>query len=191
MMPAFGPEIEALRDAFVVPFYMKLLHGNFSRASDAGLQKSLVDTASRVSDQQIERLLAEPEWRGRLCAAWFVGLRKRARFVEAIGERLLASETVYAGQGYCVALGLIANERCAEILRAYLARYLPLRGRFYDQEWAIGALAHVEGAPPQTFLGQSLWQEEGGRGLNPSEGIEDFGALVSYLRQHGMIDAAN
>ncbi|HTX48079.1 MAG TPA: DUF6000 family protein, partial [Caulobacteraceae bacterium] len=99
----------AVRDEFVRPFYLKLLHGNFAHRNQGKdeFDRLLANAASAISDDQLSRLLEEKEWRGRLCAAWFIALSSRTPFVRSIGEKLLASELVYAGQGYCVALGLI------------------------------------------------------------------------------------
>jgi hypothetical protein len=175
----------------VRPFYLKLLHGNFVRPSeaDSGFGQAIANAASVISDQQIEQLLIDREWRGRLCAAWFIGLNKRTNFIRSIGELLLASELTYAGEGYCVALGLIANEECAQLLHSYLKIYLPLKTRVYNQDWAIGALTYIEGAPPSEYLEQSLWRE-GDYFMDPAKGIRHFGEMVSYLRQHHLVEDA-
>jgi uncharacterized protein DUF6000 len=191
--PTSPPEISTLRDVFVRRFYLRLLHGNFThpREGDGGsLRQEIAAAARTISDEQIERLLNEREWRGRLCAAWFVGLGRRASHVPPIGKLLLASEMVYAGQGYCMALGLIGGEECARLLHAYLKVYLPLNGRVYDQDWAIGALAHIEGAPPVEYLEQGLWRV-GKYVMDPAESIENFGEVISYLRQYRMIEVAD
>src|SRR5215831_10885713 len=136
--PTTSLEIPALRDAFVRPLYLRLLHGNFARLSEAdgeGFRRAAASAASSISDKQIRRLLTEREWRGRLCAAWFIGLSNRVSFIRLIAEMLLASEMGYAGQGYCAALGLIGGDESARFLRSYLEAYLPLRGRIYDQDW--------------------------------------------------------
>lgn len=185
--------IRPLQDAFVRPFYLRLLHGNFvypREGDDGSLRQKIAAAASTISDQQIERLLKEREWRGRLCAAWFTALGKRASFVPLIGELLLASELVYAGQGYCIALGLMGGEDCARLLRSYLKVYLPLNGRVYNQDWAIGALSYMEGGPPAEYLGPELWRD-GEYMMDPVEGIDSFGDIVSYLRQYRMIKGAD
>jgi Family of unknown function (DUF6000) len=182
-------DLRTLRDIFVRPFYLRLLHGNFTRPREAdvgGLRQDIATATSAILDEQIERLLNEREWRGRLCAAWFTGLGKRAKFVPSIGELLLASEIVYAGEGYCMALGLIGGEECARLLRSYLKIYLPLAGRVYNQGWAIGALSYIEGAPPAEYLGQELWRD-GEYVMHPTEAIGSFSEVVSYLRQYQMI----
>jgi len=190
MYPPTDP-LDRLRDTFVRPFYLRLLHANFVHRNDGdSLRQAIANAACMISDEEIELLLTEREWRGRLCAAWFIGLNKRISFVPSIGDLLLASEMVYAGQGYCVALGLIGSEECARLLRSYLDTYLPLNGRDYDQTWAIGALAHVEGVPPQQYLEPALWQISG-YFIDPAEGIEDFSEVVSYLRRHRMIEGEN
>ncbi len=119
-------------------------------------------------------------------AAWFVGLTARTNFVDQIAELLLASEMTYSGQGYCVALGLIGGQACQGYLHKYLEKYLPFRGRFYDQTWAVGALAHIEAASAIEFLDPALWAE-GNHSFDPLEEIRDFEDLATYLCDHRMI----
>jgi hypothetical protein len=191
--PTTSLEIPVLRDAFVRPFYLRLLHGNCTRLSETDgdiFRRAAASAANAISDEQIRRLLTEREWRGRLCAAWFIGLSKRASFIHLIAAMLLASELVYAAQGYCAALGLIGGDESARVLCSYLETYLPLNGRIYNQDWAIGALAHVEGTPPPEFVEKALWRD-GTYFLDPAEGIERFGEIVTYLRQYGIIEDAN
>ena len=63
-----------------------------------------------------------------------------------LSGQLLESELVYAGQGYCVGLALIATEQAQCGLVDYLERWLPERSCCYDQHWAIGALVEVDRA---------------------------------------------
>jgi hypothetical protein len=191
-------DTRALREEFVRPLYMSLLDANFTRRMNLGahqmgrtendlstVRAQIVVAAKTISDEQIRSLLSIPEWRGRLVAGWLVGLSMRTAFVEEIAELLLASKLVYAGQGYCVALGLIGDDICRKYLREYLSKYLPLLGRFYDQEWVIGALAHIERNPPKEFLLSELWID-GNRRMNPLEAIQSFSELVAYLNVNQM-----
>ena len=98
---------------------------------------------------------------------------------------LLASEQTYAGQGYCLAVGLIGGHKCESHLGAYLDKYLLVNGRWYDQKWAIGALTHLREEPPCQYLDLNLWTDAG-RSMDPIAGIEAFD-LIRYLRLHGMI----
>jgi hypothetical protein len=185
--PVTPPLNEVLRASFVRPFYLSLLHGNFTDGTvpkNKDLPSQLAGAAKAISDEEIDCLLAEREWRGRLTAAWLAGLSRRSKFVAPIVGLLMASELVYAGQGYCVALGLIGNDECVGGLRSYLRKYLPLNGRFYDQHWALGALAHIEGYPPNEFLDSVLWAEANDdRAL---DGVRRFQEIVLYLRRHHM-----
>jgi hypothetical protein len=168
----------------VRPFYLSLLGANFTRPRDSeDFRKRLGEATIAISDRQIDQLLAAPEWRGRLAASWFVGLTRRSQFVGPIIDLLVASELVYAGQGYCMALALVGDEECAAGLCRYLRRYLPINGRFYNQDWAIGALAHVRGGPPAEFLDPPLWEEW----LNPTDGIRRVAEVIRFLRQHRMV----
>ena len=177
----------ALRDAFVRPFYLSLLHANFlHKEGSSDLAARISDAGRTISDDQIGRLFGEPDWRGRLCAGWFVGLTKRHRFVQPIANLLIASAQTYAGPGYCVALGLLGTDECARHLHAYLRKYLPLNGRFYDQGWAIGALAHIEGHLPAEFVEPALWSE-GEQTIDPAKAIHRFNEISDFLAQHHMI----
>jgi len=176
----------ALGRAFVLPFYLSLLHGNFASGwyDDAHSQR-IANAAKTISDDQLKQLF-KGEWRCRLTAAWFVGLSRRSSFVEEVAELLLESKLAYAGQGYCVALGLVGGKSCENHLREYLKKYLPFRGRHYDQDWAIGALAHLQGATPQEFLDPARWDEATAR-WQPLAGVQEFDELVKCLQQHQMI----
>jgi hypothetical protein len=109
-------------------------------------------------------VLLENEWRSRLTAAWLIGLDKREQFRNRIGALLLGSEAAYAGQGYCLALARLATPADASLLAAYLATYLPHADKRYDQDWALGALLHIDAAlgtgQAAPFLtAGGLWQQ--------------------------------
>ena len=175
-----------LIDRYVRPFYMSFLHGNLrwqdeSQKPPFGLIKS---AAREISDDTIQALLEEPAWRGRLTASWFVALGGRSQFIDQIGDLLIRSESVYSGQGYCLALGIIGGSESERRLVEYLVEYLPLEGRIYDQGWAVGALAACNQSRASRFLDAALWQDGG---LSPQEGIDDFAELASYLRENRLI----
>jgi hypothetical protein len=187
----------AVREEFVKPLYLRLLHANFTRPATTGspeqgaegemtaVRTQIVSAARVISYEQIHALLSDREWRGRLVAGWLVGLSMRTDFIDPIADLLLASKQPYSGQGFCVALGLIGNDKSRQYLREYLAKYLPLDGRFYDQDWAIGALTHIEKKSPQEFLAQELWTE-GERTMDSSQGIARFASLVEFIDAHRM-----
>jgi hypothetical protein len=66
------------------------------------------------------------------------------QYRDRIGALLLDSQLVYAGRGYCVALARFETAADADLLCAYLDRYLPRTDFHYDQHWAIGALLHLD-----------------------------------------------
>ena len=179
-----GLELDSLRSRLVRPFYMAFLHGNVRRRSAGELCRIREDLRGPIaaSDSELVRLLEEPEWRGRLTAAWLVALTKRRHFVDRLGPLLLASEMCFAGQGYCVALGIIGGASAEGYLREYLHAYLPPNGRHYDQDWAIGALAHIAPIRYAEFLDPRLWGDPNDN-LEPKEGIEDFAELIQFLSE--------
>src|SRR5262249_18538676 len=104
---AINEELRLLRERLGQPFFSALFPANFALEQaryTAALSAQIGAAARAISDTQLYLLLEQREWRGRLTAAWFVGLTGRARFVAKLAELLLASELTYAGQGYCVAM---------------------------------------------------------------------------------------
>lgn len=146
--------------------YLELLHGNFL-AMDEGKRRRFLErlarSARQISDRELATLL-DSEWRSRLTASWLIGLDRREQFRDRIGELLLASEVCYAGQGYCLALARFATPADAGLPAAYLDVYLPQLDKPYDQDWALGALLHIDAAlgtdHTARFLTEGgLWQQ--------------------------------
>ncbi|MFG1945769.1 DUF6000 family protein [Nonomuraea sp. NPDC048826] len=126
--------------------YLMLLGGFMVQMPDRQVVrfgKALARDARRISDDDL-RLMLDGEWRSRLTAAWLIGLDRRTRFREQLGTRLLDSEFVYAGAGYCFALARFGEAEDAAILAGYLDRYLPQVDCDYDQTSAIGALLYLD-----------------------------------------------
>jgi hypothetical protein len=99
--------------------------------------------ARQITDHELSTLL-DSDWRSCLTAAWLIGLDRRTQFRDRIGALLLESRLVYAGRGYCVALARFQTVADADLLCAYLDRYLPRTDLKYDRHWAIGALLHLD-----------------------------------------------
>ncbi|MFI1092885.1 DUF6000 family protein [Streptomyces sp. NPDC020917] len=148
-------DTEDLRQRYVragtgtVRRYLKLLHGNFLRLDEAdGSRKEflrdLATAAQQITPDELTALLAESDWRPRLTAAWLIGLDRRMQFRSRIGELLLESRLCFSGQGYCFALARFGSEADAQLLTAYLDRYLKRSDLQYDQAWAIGALLSID-----------------------------------------------
>ena len=180
------PDIHFILERFVAPFYLKLLHGNFARDAGDRLHDKIAEAARTISDPALDLLLRTSEWRGRLSAAWFIGLSGRTHYVDRLAELLIESELVYAGQGFCIALGLIGGSRSAAHLRRYLEAYLPPAGRDYDQEWAAGALKHILGTLPPDLSAPAMWND-GTVAIDAERGSIRVANIVSYLLAHEMI----
>jgi hypothetical protein len=166
-LPEDDPELLAAINRFVVAGdgdvrrYLQLLHGNFLGAPTDERQafvEALAEAAAMATDRELNTLL-DSEWRSRLTAAWLIACDRRTRFRPRLRDLFLASELVYAGQGYCVAFARFGESRDADILSEYLHRYLPQVESHFDQHWAIGALLTIDPARGQEFLGPTgLWQ---------------------------------
>ena len=148
---------------------------------------SLVEAAARIADHELG-VLFESEWRARLTASWLVGVGRRSQFRTRIGELLLESRDIYAGQGYCFALARLGTSDDAEILAAYLDRYLRLPDCWYDQHWAIGALLHLDdrlGTQHATPFLQpgGLWQQWAKGGPAPTDTRQQVDRLCALVEQ--------
>ncbi|MEU8625190.1 DUF6000 family protein [Streptomyces sp. NPDC048669] len=126
--------------------YLILKGGRFLRPEWPHAQHfahHLIDDAATITDAELEALLGY-EWRSRLTAAWLIGVDRRDRFRERIGDLLLASEVCFSGSAYCFALARFGTHADAEILTAYLDHYLPRTDLRYDQPAALGALLRLD-----------------------------------------------
>ncbi|WP_329028691.1 DUF6000 family protein [Streptomyces sp. NBC_01423] len=126
--------------------YLVLQSGRFLRPEwphGEHFARQLIDDAATITDAELEALLGY-EWRSRLTAAWLIGVDRRDRFRERIGDLLLASEVCFSGSAYCFALARFGTHADAEILTAYLDRYLPRTDLRYDQPAALGALLRLD-----------------------------------------------
>ena len=153
------------------PRYLKLLGGGLSglgRYSRAALARD----ARKISDEDLVRLLS-CGWRACLPAAWLIGIDRRRDHRELLGDLLLESAFPYAGQGYCFALARFGRPEDAEILAAYLDRYLPRKDCYYDQGWAMGALLYLDARlgthHAERFVTTGLWQSSAYADKDPAD----------------------
>ncbi|MFJ6849698.1 DUF6000 family protein [Streptomyces sp. NPDC091271] len=126
--------------------YLVLQSGRFLRPEWPHAERfahHLIDDSATITDAELEALLGY-EWRSRLTAAWLIGVGRRATFRERIGDLLMASEFCFSGSSYCFALARFGTHADAEILTAYLDRYLPRTDLRYDQPAALGALLRLD-----------------------------------------------
>ncbi|TXS57866.1 hypothetical protein EAO77_11885 [Streptomyces sp. t39] len=131
-----------------MPRYLDLNSGRFLRPGWPHAERftrHLVADAAAITDAELETLL-DHGWRPRTTAAWLIGVDRREAFRERLGALLLDSEVCYAGRGYCFALARLGTVADAEILVAYLDRYLPRTDLRYDQGDALGALLRIDAA---------------------------------------------
>ncbi|MFD8210518.1 DUF6000 family protein [Streptomyces sp. NPDC059695] len=130
------------------PRYLRLLGGRFlhpGQEPEDDFVRRIAEDAAAVTDEELDALLAY-EWRSRFTAAWLIGVDRRDRFRERLGALLLASEVCYAGGAYCFALARLGTRADAELLTAYLDRYLPRTDLRYDQPKALGSLLRLDAA---------------------------------------------
>lgn len=126
--------------------YLILKSGRFLRPEWPHAERfahHLIDDSATITDAELEALLGY-EWRSRLTAAWLIGVGRRATFRERIGDLLMASEFCFSGSAYCFALARFGTHADADILTAYLDRYLPRTDLHYDQPAALGAILRLD-----------------------------------------------
>ncbi|MEW9530820.1 DUF6000 family protein [Microbispora sp. NPDC049125] len=170
------------------PRYLELLHGNFLALTEkvrVRFGRKLVASARQATDDDLA-LLLDGEWRSRLTAAWLIGVDHRTQFRERLGMMLLESELVYSGQGYCFALARFADEASAGHLVTYLDRYLPDPQCYYNQDWAMGALLHLDAQmgtdrARRFFEPSGLWVGSAFGRLDPAELKAQIDALCSFV----------
>ncbi|OLZ64081.1 hypothetical protein AV521_36710 [Streptomyces sp. IMTB 2501] len=161
-------ELLKLISRYVTPDrrYLKL-GGSLLRMSEherAHFTRKLGEAASEISPRELGILL-DGGWRERKTAAWLIAVAGRTEFRKRLGELLLASEGPYAGQAYCVALATFGTPSDADLLVAYLDRYLLRPDLCYDQTAALGTLLLLDarlgaGRAAARFLTPGgLWQQ--------------------------------
>ncbi|WP_330455519.1 DUF6000 family protein [Streptomyces sp. NBC_00820] len=141
------PELLALVHRYVTPDrrYLKL-GGPLTRMTESERTKftrELGEAAGDITPRELTILL-EGTWRERKTAAWLIAVARRTEFRERLGEMLLASEVCFAGSAYCVTFATFATPADADLLAAYLDRYLRRPDLYYDQPAAMGALLHLD-----------------------------------------------
>ncbi|WTW98183.1 DUF6000 family protein [Streptomycetaceae bacterium NBC_01309] len=145
--PNEDPELADLVRRYVTPDrrYLKL-GGSIARMTAgerADFTRELGGAAGDITPDELDILL-EGGWRERKTAAWLIAVAYRTEFRERLGELLLASGVCYAGSAYCLAFATFGTRADADVLAAYLDRYLRRPDLYYDQTAAIGALLHLD-----------------------------------------------
>ncbi|MEU2308789.1 DUF6000 family protein [Streptomyces misionensis] len=105
--------------------------------------RDLREDAGLITADEVAKLL-EGGWRERRTAAWLVAVSRRTEFREHLGALLLASEVCCVGLAYCVVLASFGTARDADLLAAYLDRYLCRPDLAYDQAVVMGALQFID-----------------------------------------------
>lgn len=184
MVIRHDPEMQDLFRRYCAPArrYLKLggavLH--MPREKYEPFVRALAADAKAVSDAELTTLL-EGSWRERRTAAWLAAVSRRDHFRERLGALLLESEVCCAGGDYCVALASFGTARDADLLAAYLDRYLRRPDLAYDQPTAMGALAHTDsvlhGDRAYRFLKEGgLWRQwfQDARHMHGDSGISAY-----------------
>ncbi|MET8723238.1 MULTISPECIES: DUF6000 family protein [Streptomyces] len=145
--PHDDAELLALVRRYVTPErrYLKLGGGLLRMQSPEcdRFMRDLREDAGLITADEVAKLL-EGGWRERRTAAWLVAVSRRTEFREHLGALLLASEVCCVGLAYCVVLASFGTARDADLLAAYLDRYLCRPDLAYDQAVVMGALQFID-----------------------------------------------
>lgn len=165
--PRDDAELLALVRRYVTPErrYLKL-GGSLLRMQSPEcdrFMRDLCEDAGLITADEIVTLL-EGGWRERRTAAWLVAVSRRTEFRGRLGDLLLASEVCCAGLAYSVTLASFGTARDADLLAAYLDRYLRRPDLAYDQTVVMGALQFINlnlgGGQADRFREpDGLWQQ--------------------------------
>ena len=179
------------------PFYLNFLHGNYAMLLHGEEQekfvKSVKQAMTKIDDTTIAGLLDHRGWREKLTGAWFSGLTYRTKFREKIGSLLIESSSAFSGEGYCFALARFQDEKSAQLLEAYLDKWLLKLDCRYDQAWAMSALIWVDNQRASQFSKKylepsGLWEKfflEANNAKNQLEAISNrFKILMDFSREH-------
>lgn len=163
--PREDPELLTLVRRYVLPGrrYLKL-GGPLLRMEEGEygrFLRALREDAEVVTAEEIGVLL-EGGWRERRTAAWLVAVGGRTEFRERVGGLLLESQVCCAGLAYAVVLAGFGTGRDAELLAAYLERYLRRPDLGYDQAVVWGGRCSTS-----TVTGRRRWTVCGGSGCGP------------------------
>ncbi len=131
---------QLLADQWVEPVYLRFEHHNFTRqlvsGDRSGDEVTGVNAVRRcvrdVEPQIVAKLLAQEDWRPRLAAGWYAGLRGWQQFTDQLGTLLVAGEVCGANTAYAAALACFATDASAEHLCRFLERWLPQTDKSYD-----------------------------------------------------------
>ncbi|MFJ8437168.1 DUF6000 family protein [Kitasatospora sp. NPDC094019] len=189
------PELQALVRRYVTPDRRYLRLGGhllkLTGAERALFSHELAGAAAEITPRELTVLL-EGGWRERKTAAWLIAVAGRTAFRNRLGELLLASEGPYAGAAYCVALANFGTTADAELLSAYLDRYLRRPDLYYDQAFALGALLYLDAQLGADHSGRfltpgGLWQQwtEGppSKSYEPQAYLPIVGRLCAFAQE--------
>lgn len=128
-------------ERWVQPLYMEMFSGDVA-------QDEVVDTIIALwpdmTEEMARRLLGSFNWRTRIVGAYIAALKDLRSMTELIGRLLLRSDVCYAASGYCVALVHFNTPESLKFILEYLDYYLTRVDLWFDQNVAMGAIAHLD-----------------------------------------------
>lgn len=128
-------------EKWVMPFYLRVLGPTNYSTEFLESAKLALD---EVQPDIISMLLNERDWRPRLTAGWFAGVKRWEEFTQQIGDLLIASELCYQGEGFCFALARFGSGGAVAHLQQYLDIWLNRPDCCYDQDVALASLQWID-----------------------------------------------
>lgn len=143
---------------FVAPFYMNLKR---LESRNDELENHIKKILPEINSDTVDKLLGDFNWRTRSVGAFFAALKNLTDFHDRIGKLMLKSEVSYAGTTYCLTLSEFNNQKSIDYLNQYLDYYLTQKDLWFDQSYAMGALAYLDNVNGTKELNKHLekWRD--------------------------------
>ena len=139
-LPTFSTDFEMTREfleKWVLKFYMRPVSG--SEFADP-----YNEIKNELTEDIVEKLLGDFNWRTRSTGAIFALLKDYRKFEDIIGNHLLKSEVCYAGNSYGLAFAVFNSDKSIYYLNEYLKYYLTRKDLYFDQARIMHILVYLD-----------------------------------------------
>ncbi len=139
-LPTFSTDFEMTREfveKWVAKFYMSSVSGTeFADAYN--------EIKNELTEDIVEKLLGDFNWRTRSTGAIFALLKDYRQFEDIIGNHLLKSEVCYAGTTYGLVFAVFNSDKAIYYLKEYLKYYLTRKDLHFDQAIIMRSLFYID-----------------------------------------------
>lgn len=130
---------EEFINEWVAPYYMKI--GKYYNDDWINSIKAI---RHQITPEITLGLLGDFNWRTRLVGAYFSAIKGYTEQLEIIGTHFLKSEVCCVGHIYSIVLAYYNTDTSINYLEKYLDYYLQKPELYFDQTFAMNALAYTD-----------------------------------------------